>query len=72
MDPGTKIVTFEKDSRQQSRPIGASWTGDPDEPIAKTGRPIEMIEDGKPGVQQLRPGEAEKLHNLRAGRMDAS
>ena len=71
MDPGRKIMTFEVDGRQQSRPIGASWTGDPDEPTAKTGRPIEVIEDGKPGVQQLRPGEAEKLHNLRAGCTDA-
>ena len=30
-----------------------------------------MIEEGKPGIQQLRPGEAEKLHNLRAGCTDA-
>jgi hypothetical protein len=30
-----------------------------------------VIEDGKPGVQQLRPGEAEKLHRLRAGCTDA-
>ena len=67
MDQGRKLVTFEKDGRQQSRPIGASWTGDQDEPTAKTGRPIEVIEDDKPGVQQLRTREAEKLHNLRAG-----
>ena len=67
MDPGKKIVTFKKDGWQQSRPIGASWTGDPNVPTTKTGRPIEVIEDGKQGVQPLRPGEAEKLHNLRAG-----
>ena len=46
MDQGRKLVTFEMDGRQQVRPIGASWTGDPDEPTAKTGRPIEVIEDG--------------------------
>ena len=64
-------MTFEMDGRQQMRPIGASWTGVPDEPTAKTGRPIEVIEDDKPAVQQLRPGGAEKLHNLRAGCTDA-
>ena len=71
MDQGRKLVTFEMDGRQQVRPIGASWTGDPDEPTARTGRPIEVIEEDKPGMQQLRPGEAEKLHNLRAGCTDA-
>ena len=69
MCQGRKLVTFEMDGRQQPRPIGASWTS-PHERL-RTRRPIEVIEDGKPGVWQLRPGEAEKLHSLRAGCTDA-
>ena len=71
MDQGRKLLTFEMDGRQQVRPIGASWIGDPDEPTANTSRPVEVIEEGMGGLQELRPGEAEKLHNLRPGCTDA-
>ena len=71
MDQGRTLLTFEVDGRQQVRPIGASWIGDPDEPTANTSRPVDVIEEGMGGLQELRPGESEKLHNLRPGCTDA-
>ena len=44
MDPGRTLQTYTAYGIQCVRPIGGSWTGDPDHPVADTGKPV-LVDD---------------------------
>ena len=58
MDPGRKLQTYTAYGIQRVRPIGGSWTGDPNHPVADTGKPVLVVDT----PQDLMPHEAEQLH----------
>ena len=49
------------------RPLGASWTGDDEVPVASTGRPLLVIDESQEELQHVRPEEAERLMGMGMG-----
>ena len=64
MNPGRTLQTYTAYGIQCVRPIGGSWTGDPDNPVADTGRPVLVNDELYDADQHLVPNEAERLHGL--------
>jgi hypothetical protein len=68
MDPGRKVDTYEAKGKTKVRTIGASWGGDPQNPHQQSRRKVWVHDPSFPGQpQDLRVGEAEKLHGLKPG-----
>ena len=53
--------------QQCVRPIGKSWKGDPDNPVANTAKPVLVNDELFDKPQQLLPEEAEALMGMRVG-----
>ena len=64
MDPGRKVQRYMAHGRRCVRPIGASWTGTDEEPVADTGMPLLIDDEQHDDPQHLRPHEAEKLMGM--------
>jgi len=67
MDPGRKVQKLPTRGRLSTLPIGASWKGDPNDPVASTNRPILVIDENHDEPQHLRPEEAEEFHGMPRG-----
>ena len=67
MDPGRKVDTYTAYGRQCVRPIGKSWTGPAEQPIAATRLPVLVHDEKFRQPQQLRPHEAERLMGMSPG-----
>jgi hypothetical protein len=67
LDKGRRVQKYAAKGRMCTRPLGASWKGDAQEPEAATGRPQLVIDSEHREPQQLRPEEAERLMGMEAG-----
>ena len=67
MDPGRKIQRYYAQGKMCTRPLGASWKGDPDSPEAATNRPLLVIDEAHDEPQHIRVEEAEALHGYERG-----
>ena len=43
LDPGRKVQKYHAHGRMCTRPLGGSWKGDPERPIAATNKPLECL-----------------------------
>ena len=66
MDPGRSLQLYQKSDRTHIGTITSSLSNSESEPLPRTRRPVQVIEEGKPGVHYLRPHEAERLLGMRA------
>jgi hypothetical protein len=64
MDTGRKLQTYTVYGRECVRPIGKSWTGDPNSLVADTSLPVLVDDDAFSCDQHLRPREAEHLMGM--------
>ena len=64
MGPGRVIQTYWAEGRECVRPIGKSWGGDPDNPVADTRLPVMVKDELYQNLQHLRPEEAEGLMGM--------
>ena len=67
MDPGRKIQKIPSRGRLCTIPLGASWKGDSEDPVASTNRPVLVIDENHDEPQHVRPEEAEELHGMPRG-----
>ena len=67
LDPGRKIQKMPSRGRLCTLPLGASWKGDPEGPVASTNRPVLIIDENHDEPQHVRPEEAEQLHGMPRG-----
>ena len=67
MDPGRKLQKIPTRGRLSTLPIGASWKGNPGDPVASTNRPVLVIDENHDEPQHLHPEEAEELHGMLRG-----
>ena len=67
MDPGRKIQKIPSRGRLCTLPLGASWKGDSEDPVASTNRPVLVIDENHDEPQHVRPEEAEQLHGMPRG-----
>ena len=67
MLPGRTVMTYDVKGTPHVRPIGGSWSGDPDAPFADTGKPLLVNDINHKTPQHLHPSEAEGLHGLPIG-----
>ena len=65
--PGRTVLTYRASGRQCVRPIGKSWSGPVDKPIADTRLPILVRDEKFEDDQHLLPPEAEGLMEMRIG-----
>ena len=64
MDPGRRIQKHHSSKGYYSRPIGASWHGKPDSPVANTNAPVLVFDENHDEPQHLRVNEAERLMGM--------
>ena len=64
MDPGRRIQKHPSSKGYYSRPIGASWHGNPDSPVANTNAPVLVFDENSDEPQHLRVNEAEHLMGM--------
>ena len=67
LDPGRKMQKMPSRGRLCTLPLGASWKGDPEDPVASTNRPVLIIDENHDEPQHVRPEEAEQLHGMPRG-----
>jgi hypothetical protein len=67
MDPGRTIERTMIKGKSVVRTIGASWSGNPDNPVADTTVPIIVRDEMHDKAQHLRPHEAEALMAMTPG-----
>jgi hypothetical protein len=68
MDPRRTIQKYTAYDKLKVYPIGKSWKGDPQNPVAATSRPVLVNDELKDTPQHLRVHEAEKLMGIEPGR----
>lgn len=61
MDAERIVINYKAYGQDCVHPIGASWRGPPNDPIANTSRPVLVQDENHDCPQQLRPHEAELL-----------
>ena len=64
MDPGRRVQKHPSSKGYYCRPIGASWKGDPDKPVANTNAPVLVFDENFDEPQHLRVNEAERLMGM--------
>ena len=62
LDPGRRIQKYHAGVRMCARPLGGSWKGDDNSPIAATNKPLLIIDENHELPQHVQPEEAELLH----------
>ena len=67
LDPGRKVQKYHAHGRMCTRPLGGSWKGDPERPIAATNKPLLIVDEMTDELQHVRPEEAEQLHGMKRG-----
>jgi hypothetical protein len=67
MEGGRTVQRYTAYGRECVRPIGKSWRGDPDSPVADTRLPVLVDDELFNEPQQLKPVEAERLMGMPAG-----
>ena len=67
MDAGRTVQRYTANGTTHVRPIGKSWRGDPQNPVADTSRPVLVTDESCTSAQHLRPEEAERLMGMEPG-----
>ena len=72
MDKGRTIVKYSANGRDCVRPLSASWTGDPANPVCATQKKNLVVDEKSPGEYfDIRPIEAERLMGFPEDSTDA-
>ena len=53
MDAGHKVQRYMVSHEECTRPLGAKWSGDPESPVADTGKPILVIDEKHQELQHI-------------------
>ena len=66
-DPGRTMIRYKAYHKLRVHPIGHSWKGDPNSPVADTRKPVLVRDEIHDEPQHLRPQEAERLMGMPEG-----